>query len=148
MRSPTQFERTVWRRRTLGSAAVALLPLLALQQARADVAVIVSAKSNAQTMTSEEISEIYLGKTAAMKPIENTSSAQIRTQFYSKVTGRDEAQVKALWARLTFTGKATAPKALPSDADVVKAVAADPKAIGYVNTTAVDPSVKVVFTVK
>jgi ABC-type phosphate transport system substrate-binding protein len=47
-----------------------------------------------------------------------------------------------------FTGKATPPKALPSSADVVKAVAADPNAIGYVEKAAVDDTVKVVLEVK
>jgi ABC-type phosphate transport system substrate-binding protein len=47
-----------------------------------------------------------------------------------------------------FTGKATPPKELASSADVVKAVAADPSAIGYVEKGAVDASVKVVYEVK
>src|SRR5262249_44307542 len=117
-----------------------------LNVAYADVVVVVSAKSNATTMTAEEISQIYLGKSKAMKPVE-TAGAPIRSQFYSKVAGKDEAQVKAIWSKLVFTGKATAPKELPTSADVVKAVAADPNAIGYVDKSAVDSSVKVVYTV-
>jgi ABC-type phosphate transport system substrate-binding protein len=114
--------------------------------ARADVVVVVSAKSTTTTMTPEEISQIYLGKSKAMKPVE-TSSSPIRSQFYSKVAGKDEAQVKAIWSKLVFTGKATAPKELPSSAEVVKVVAADPEAIGYIEKSAVDSSVKVVYTV-
>jgi ABC-type phosphate transport system substrate-binding protein len=117
-----------------------------LNVAYADVVVVVSAKSTTTTMTADEISQIYLGKSKAMKPME-TSGAPIRTQFYTKVAGKDEAQVKAIWSKLVFTGKATAPKELPSSADVVKAVAADPNAIGYVDKAAVDPSVKVVYAV-
>ncbi len=47
-----------------------------------------------------------------------------------QVAGKDEAQVKAIWSKLVFTGKATPPKELPSSADVVKAVAADPGTSG------------------
>jgi ABC-type phosphate transport system substrate-binding protein len=114
--------------------------------AYADVVVVVSAKSTTTTMTAEEISQIYLGKSKALKPVE-TAGAPIRSQFYSKVAGKDEAQVKAIWSKLVFTGKATAPKELPTSADVVKAVAADPNAIGYVDKSAVDASVKIVYTV-
>jgi ABC-type phosphate transport system substrate-binding protein len=114
--------------------------------ARADVVVVVSAKSTTTTMTPEEISQIYLGKSKAKKPVE-TSGSPIRSQFYSKVAGKDEAQVKAIWSKLVFTGKATAPKELPTSADVVKAVAADPEAIGYLEKSAIDSSVKVVYTV-
>ena len=114
--------------------------------AHADVVVVVSAKSSTTTMTADEISQIYLGKSKAMKPVE-TSGSPIRSQFYSKVAGKDEAQVKAIWSKLVFTGKATAPKELPSSAEVVKAVAADPNAIGYIDKAAVDSTVKVVYSV-
>ena len=114
--------------------------------AYADVVVVVSSKSSTTTMTADEISQIYLGKSKAMKPVE-TSGSPIRSQFYSKVAGKDEAQVKAIWSKLVFTGKATAPKELPSSAEVVKAVAADPNAIGYIDKSAVDSTVKVVYSV-
>ena len=127
-------------------AGVAAVLASALNVAHADVVVVVSAKSTTTTMTAEEISQIYLGKSKAMKPME-TSGSPIRSQFYSKVAGKDEAQVKAIWSKLVFTGKATAPKELASSAEVVKAVASDPNAIGYVDKSAVDSSVKVVNTV-
>jgi ABC-type phosphate transport system substrate-binding protein len=47
-----------------------------------------------------------------------------------------------------FSGKATPPKELlSSSADVKKFVAANPDAIGYIEKSAVDGSVKVVLTV-
>jgi ABC-type phosphate transport system substrate-binding protein len=116
--------------------------------AYADVAVIVSAKSSASTISANEVSQIYLGKSTAMKPIDNANQSPVRAQFYAKVTGKDEAQMKAIWSKLVFTGKASPPKALPSDAAVVQAVAADPNAIGYVDKAAVDPSVKVILEPK
>lgn len=54
------------------------------------------------------------------------NATPVRAQFYTAVAGKDEAQVKAIWSKLVFTGKATPPKELPSSAEVVKAVAADP----------------------
>jgi ABC-type phosphate transport system substrate-binding protein len=119
---------------------------LAAAAANADVVVIVSAKNTASTMTPDEIANIYLGKSTAMKPVDNATP--VRAQFYTKVAGKDEAQVKAIWSKLVFTGKATPPKEMASSADVVKAVAADPNAIGYVDKEAVDGSVKVVYEVK
>jgi ABC-type phosphate transport system substrate-binding protein len=119
---------------------------LAAAAAHADVVVIVSSKSSANTMTADDIANIYLGKSSSMKPVDNATP--VRSQFYTKVAGKDEAQVKAIWSKLVFTGKATPPKELASNADVVKAVSADPNAIGYVDKTAVDASVKVVYEVK
>jgi ABC-type phosphate transport system substrate-binding protein len=134
------------------SNPVRIVPLLLLAatitEAHADVIVIVSAKSSTQTMTAAEISQIYLGKSTAMKPIDNGEKSPLRSQFYSKVAGKDEAQVKAIWSKLVFTGKATPPHELASSAEVVKAVAADPTAIGYVDKGAVDSSVKAIFESK
>jgi ABC-type phosphate transport system substrate-binding protein len=119
---------------------------LAAAAANAEVVVIVSAKSTATTMTANDIASIYLGKSTSMKPVDNATP--VRAQFYTTVAGKDEAQVKAIWSKLVFTGKATPPKQLPSSAEVVKAIAADPNAIGYVEKTAVDGTVKVVYEVK
>src|SRR5690242_5115389 len=107
-------------------AAAAFAAAALAHDARADVVVIVSAKSTAQTLTADEVSKIYLGKSTAMKPVDNSDSSLIRNQFYTKIAGRDQAQVKAIWSKLVFTGKAKAPRELPSNAEVVKAVANDP----------------------
>jgi len=120
----------------------------ALQQTRADTVVIVSAQSAVAPLTTEQISRIFQGKSNTMTPVDIAEHSYARRQFYTKVIGRDEAQVKAQWSRLVFTGKGSAPKELPSGAEVVKAVAADPNAIGYVDRSFVNMTVKVIYTVK
>ena len=70
-----------------------------------------------------------------------------RDQFYAKGAGKSASQVKATWARLTFSGKATPPKELGSAADVKKFVAANPDAIGYIEKSAVDGTVKAILTI-
>ncbi|MFC4310469.1 hypothetical protein ACFPN2_15360 [Steroidobacter flavus] len=118
--------------------------------ANAEVVVIVNPKNAAASLSAEQISALYLGNsttfpdgsTAALA--DQPEAAGIRGDFYQKATGRSSAQAKATWARLTFTGKATPPKELKSDADVKAWVASDPKAIGYIDSSAVDGSVKAV----
>jgi ABC-type phosphate transport system substrate-binding protein len=119
----------------------------ALQQARADVVVIVSAQSSTTTITAAQISRIYQGKSNVMRPID-IEEPHTRREFYSKVVRTEEAQVKGMWAKLVFTGKGSAPKEFPSGSEVVKAVAADPRAIGYVDSSFVNMTVKVIYTVK
>ena len=67
----------------------------------------------------------------AKRVTSNQITSAVREQFYSKVAGKQAAQVKAAWSRLVFSGKATPPKELGSSADVKKFVAANPDAIGY-----------------
>ena len=118
--------------------------LMLVAVAQADVVVI--GNLAAATMSKDEVSQFFLGKNQAMKPVDRSSSDPIKAQFYQKLSGQDLSQVKATWARLVFTGKASAPKELPDAAAVKKAVAADPKAIGYIDKSEVDATVKVLLT--
>ncbi len=134
-----------------------LIPGLALAlfafAAQAQVAVIVNPKSAAASMTADQVASIFLGKTSTLPsgataaPADQAEGSAVREQFYSKVTGKQSAQVKAAWSRLVFSGKATPPKELASSAEVKKFVAANPDGIGYIEKSAVDGSVKAVLTV-
>ncbi|TAL25876.1 MAG: hypothetical protein EPO01_02960, partial [Aquabacterium sp.] len=81
-----------------------------------------------------------------LKPLDLPESSPVREQFYKKATERDLAQVKATWSRIVFSGKGQPPKEVADAAAVKKAVAADPKAIGYIEKGAVDGTVKAVLT--
>ena len=97
----------------------------------------------AAPLTREQLANVYLGHNQALTPLDQPESAAIRADYYKRLTGRDASQIKAMWARLTFTGKGQSPRELSDSNAVKKAVAADPKAIGYIEKSAVDDSVKV-----
>lgn len=111
---------------------------------QAQVAVVMG--SSAAPLTKDQVANIYLGRAFDLKPVDLPDGSPVRDQFYKKATDRDAAQVKAVWSRVVFSGKGQAPKELPDAAAVKKAVAADPKAIGYIEKSAVDGSVKEVLT--
>ncbi|WP_075790798.1 hypothetical protein [Massilia putida] len=125
----------------LGTAALALaLP------ASAEVVVVVNPKAAESSMTKDEVAQFFLGKSSTLSPVDQPESAPIRAEFYKKVTDKEASQVKALWSKLVFTGKATMPKEAADSAAVKKIVASDSKAIGYIEKSAVDASVKVIYT--
>jgi ABC-type phosphate transport system substrate-binding protein len=119
----------------------------------AQVAVIVGPKSTLAAMTQEQVASVFLGKTGQLpdgsvaKPADLPDSNPTRELFYGKSAGKSAAQVKAAWSRLTFSGKGTPPKELPSAAEVKAYVAGTPGGIGYIEKSAVDPSVTVVLSV-
>lgn len=113
----------------------------------AEIAVIVSPKNPASRMFTEQAGQFFIGKSSLFTPIEYNEGTAIRNEFNTKVLAKDSAQVKAIWTKLVFTGKGTAPKEYGSAAEVKKAVAADPKAIGYIDKSHVDDSVKVILSV-
>lgn len=120
------------------------LTLSANIAAAADIVIVVNPKNPATAMTTAQASQFFLGKSAMFTPVDQGESAPIRAEFYKKLADKDLSEVKAIWSKLVFTGKGTAPKELHSNADVKKAIAADPAGIGYIDKSAVDASVKVI----
>ena len=127
-------------------ASVAALALALALPAMAEVVVIVNPKAAESTLSKDQVAQVFLGKSSALTPVDQAEGAAIRSEFYKKVTDREPSQVKSLWSKLVFTGKATMPKEFGDSAAVKKAVAADPKLIGYIEKSALDSSVKAVYT--
>lgn len=132
-------------RKPIHGLLAGLLMATALPALAQSIAVIVN-PANANPPSADQISSIFLGKSAELTGIDLPDGNAVRNAFYQKVTGKDGAQLKAYWAKLVFTGKAQPLKEAASDAEVKKHVASDPKAIGYIDKSAVDGSVKVVLT--
>jgi len=132
------------RKLTYASLMALALAGLGAPAAHADIVVIGNPAGTA--LSSDQIADVYSGKSQAASPLDLPDSAPARADFYRKAIGKEPAQVKALWSRLTFSGKAQPPKELGDAQAVKKAVAADPKVIGYIDKSAVDGSVKVLAT--
>jgi ABC-type phosphate transport system substrate-binding protein len=120
--------------------------LLAGMFGAAQAEIVVVSGPNGDALDKDQLANLYLGKTFNRKLIDLPEGNALRTDFYKKAVDREPAQVKAVWARVVFTGKGQAPLMLP-DADMIKkAVATDPKAIGYIDKSQVDGTVKVLMT--
>jgi hypothetical protein len=130
---------------TVHKFASMLLALSALSAHAGDLVVI--GNPAALTLSKEQVADVFLGKSPALTPVDQPEAAPARAEFYKAVTGRDLAQIKAVWSRLVFAGKGEPPKEFPDAAAVRKAVAADPKKVGYVSKSAVDGTVKVLYQV-
>lgn len=131
------------------SAVLGLTVLAGAAQA-GDVVVVVSAKSSVGNLTRDQVGQIFLAKAVAFPNGETATPVDLsegaaREEFYTKVTGKDQSQLKAYWSQLLFTGKAKRPKVMPGNDDVKKELAGNTNMIGYINKNAVDSSVKVVL---
>jgi ABC-type phosphate transport system substrate-binding protein len=124
--------------------SVVLTLMLAAPAMAGEVVVVMG--TSAAPLTRDQLADIYLGRSTALKPLDLPESSELRDVFYKKATERDAAQVKAVWSRLIFTGQGQPPKELPDAAAVKKAVAADPKMVGYIDKSELDASVKVVLS--
>ena len=109
----------------------------------ADVAVVVSSGFGG-SLDKDAVAQIYLGKDKSLTPF--MQKGAVAEEFIDKVLSRNGAQYKAYWAKLAFTGGGRPPKELGSDAEVLSTVSTSADAIGFVDATAVNDSVKVLFT--
>jgi ABC-type phosphate transport system substrate-binding protein len=136
----------------IGSAALALaLTLLVVNFATADVVAVVSSTSTITTLSNAQVIDIFLGKvnrfpdgTLAV-PIDQMEGSPTRDEFYATFAGKSPAQLKSLWAKIIFTGRGQPPKAVPNNIEVRKLLAANPQAIGYIERSALDSTVKILL---
>nr|WP_315485915.1 hypothetical protein [uncultured Undibacterium sp.] len=125
--------------------------LASFQIAQAEHVIVVSAKSTVGNLTKDQVADIFLGNSKEFPgggqalPLILASGA-VRTEFFDKILGKNEAQAKAIWSRLVFSGKGSAPREVADSAEVVKLIAANPNCIGIIEKSAVNSSVKVVLT--
>lgn len=137
--------------RIIGNRLLCLLLLALASNAHAEVVVIVSAKNPVTSLTSEQAARIFLGKTSRFPndidaiPIDQAEGSAIREEFYAKVVHKNSAQLSAYWAKVIFAGDGRPPEKLDSNIAVRKAVAANPNAIGYIEKSAVNRSVRIIL---
>lgn len=114
------------------------------------VVAVVSARSPVTAMTNEQVADIFLGKTtrlpggAAAVPIDLDEESPVRERFYTQFTGKSPAQVKAHWSKIIFTGRGQPPRQAANAAEARQLVADNPNAVGYLEASMVDASVRVV----
>jgi ABC-type phosphate transport system substrate-binding protein len=130
----------------LTTGATLALGLLFAGTASAEIVVIAAKSSPAAKVTPDQLADVYLGRSNELTPVDQPRTAEIHAEFLQKVCGKKESQYEALWAKLEFSGKGTRPRAAASSQAVKQAVAADPKAVGYIDKADVDGTVKVLYT--
>lgn len=117
----------------------------------AEVAVIVHPSAGIDSLTEDDVARLFLGKAKSFPngtqavPVNQDEGSPVREMFNEGVTKKNASQYKAYWSQLVFTGKGTPPKDVGGNAEVKSLIAANPNMIGYVDSSAVDGSVKVVY---
>ena len=114
-----------------------------------EVVAVVSAKSPVTALNAAQVADIFLGKTTRFPdgtpamPIDLNEESAVRERFYAQYTGKSPAQVKAHWAKIIFTGRGQPPRQAASSAEAKKLVAENPGAIGYIDASQVDASLRI-----
>jgi ABC-type phosphate transport system substrate-binding protein len=118
----------------------------------ADAVAVVSARSPVTAMSRNQVVDIFLGKSSRFPdgsqavPIDQAEGSPTREQFYLTFAGKSPAQLDAHWSKIIFTGRGQPPKEVANGAAVKKRVADNPNAIGYIDHSQVDATVRVVLS--
>jgi len=126
------------------------LALSASASATADVVAVVSAKSPIQSLSKNDLSDIFLGRKIRFPngqqaiPLDLQVGSASRDEFYSSVVGVSAVQLKAHWSKVIFTGRGKPPKVVADGVELRKLIASEVQSIGYIDRKLVDDSVRVV----
>ena len=135
----------------IGLVAIAIALGMSSAVAEADVVAVVSAKSPIAALDKSQVADIFLGKASRFPngiqaaPIDQAEGSAVRDEFYVKVVGKTAAQIKAYWSKIIFTGRGQPPPSVSNSIEMKKRISDNPAAIGYIDRSLVDNSVRVVF---
>jgi ABC-type phosphate transport system substrate-binding protein len=135
----------------IGLVAIAIALGMSSAVAEADVVAVVSAKSPIAALDKSQVADIFLGKASRFPnglqavPIDQAEGSAVRDEFYGKVVGKTAAQIKAYWSKIIFTGRGQPPTSVSNSIEMKKRISENPAAIGYIDRSMVDDSVRVVF---
>ena len=113
----------------------------------ADLKVIANSSVGASSVSADELKGVFLATKTSLsdgshvEPVLEKGGAT-HEAFIKEYLGKSDAALQTYYRSLVFTGKASMPKTLGADADVVTYVAKTKGAIGYVSGGAPTAGVK------
>jgi len=117
----------------------------------AEIAIIANPGSGAEALNKKTAKKLFLGKIdsipgmGSLTLVGQENSSPTKSEFTKKIARKGLDKYKAYWSMMIFSGKAVPPQELADDAEVKAYVARHADAVGYIDASAVDDSVKVLF---
>ena len=126
-----------------------LFPLLIMETASADILIITNKNVAEDSMTQDDIKNIFLGKKS--KWHDNTKvhfvvsdNPDLNKMFLKSYVKKTPKQFKAYWKNMVFTGQGKKPKEFKSTEELLKYVETTDGAIGYVDADTTVVNVKTI----
>ncbi len=121
-----------------------------------ELLVIVNKENAMSSLSKQQVIDLFMGRTPyfpsgdAVVKLDAPSSSKVRENFYQSLVQMSLPEINAYWARLMFSGRATPPMQVPKEQDVIKLVASNSNAIGYVlksSSGELNDDVKTIFVI-
>lgn len=127
-----------------------LLLLLWSGSARAGEAVLVVHRDNpVSSLEIAEVRGIFLGKKVFWDDgngieVLLQKSGETHQSFSQNTLGKSPRQLSMYWKRILFSGEGIPPREVPGDKEMLELIAANVKAIGYIDSSSKDDRVKTI----
>lgn len=122
-----------------------------VDEARAELVVVVNARCGVAAMTRNEVVNIFFGRNRQFfngveaQPVDMADGHPDRERFYAGLVGKDLSAVNAYWSRQVFSGRMQPPPKVASPDEALKWVVSHPGGIGFVELSKADARVRVVY---
>lgn len=142
----------IFSKKTPGRLVLAIAAAMMLSPLASAELVIIVHPGGPDTITEQQVRDIYLNRSSQMPdgqravPFQLPAGNSMRDEFNERITERSDAWLKSFWARQVLTGKGQPPTEMSSASGMKSVVSSTLGAIGYLDSTLVDDSVKVAFT--
>jgi ABC-type phosphate transport system substrate-binding protein len=134
------------------SVPVLLIALCLLSSVSRAELVIIGHHGGPGSITVQQVKDIYLNRSSRMPDGQRVVAFQLpagnsmRDEFNDLITERNDAWLKSFWSRQVLTGKGHPPREVSSANSMKSVVSSTLGSIGYLDSTLVDDSVKVLLT--
>ena len=121
-------------------------------RAQAQAIVIANPSVKSADVSKSDLRDVFTGAASSLKGGSHVTPVLLKSgaaheEFLSAYVGKNDSAFRAGWRSLVFSGQASMPKSLDSEAAVVEFVAHNAGAIGYIGKATPHEGVKVI-TVK
>jgi ABC-type phosphate transport system substrate-binding protein len=126
---------------------IAAASMLAIN-AKAQVVIIANPSVKSADVAKADLRDVFSGAASSLKDGSHVTPVLLKQgsaheEFLSEYVGKNDTAFRASWRSLIFSGQATMPKSLDSEAAIVEFVAHNAGAIGYIGKATPHEGVKV-----
>ena len=132
----------------LSAAAFIAAASLVVGSAQAEVLVIANNSVKSASVSKSDLKDVFTGASSSFKDGSKVTPILLKggpanDQFLTAFVGKNDTAFRATWRSLVFSGQASMPKSLDTEAAVVDYVAHNAGAVGYISSATPHEGVKV-----
>ena len=129
-----------------------LLPIaLIAGLAHAELVVVAGPKSGIERLSRQDLVNVYMGRLRTLQAgspavaFDLAADSPERADFYRLLVNKENADIKAYWSRLIFSGGARPPQTVSDAETLIRLLNQTPGAVGYLDRKQVDQRLRIVY---